>query len=155
MQALFDVMQRPVAQSVVAEIDWKRYRATRLADNALLEVVAQGGPQGMSQRGRGVDLAAIRTLPPDEREAAISGAVRASVGEVLRYDSADDVDPDAKFAELGVDSLMAVELKNSLEAAFEVSLPTSAVFDYPSIPLLARFISEQLGAVPELAGSPA
>ena len=145
MRALVEVMGRPVAQSMICEVDWKRYTAARLADNALLELVAQGGG---GERDLGIDLDALRGKPIAEREEIINGYLRARAGEVLRFDSADDIDPDAKFAELGVDSLMAVELKNSLEAAFGIPLPTSAVFDYPSVPLLARFIGEQLGAEP-------
>jgi hypothetical protein len=54
------------------------------------------------------------------------------------------VEPGARFRELGLDSLMAVEMKNSLETAFRVPLPTSIVFDHPSIPLLAQFIDQRL-----------
>ncbi|MFB7174896.1 acyl carrier protein, partial [Streptomyces sp. NPDC056254] len=44
----------------------------------------------------------------------------------------------------GLDSLVAVELKNALEAGFQVPLPTSIVFDYPSILLLAEYLDQEI-----------
>ena len=43
-----------------------------------------------------------------------------------------------------VDSLAAVELKNALEAAFRIPLPTSMLFDYPGIQSLTEFVCGKL-----------
>jgi acyl carrier protein len=47
-------------------------------------------------------------------------------------------------AELGLDSLAAVELKNALEAALGIALPASALYDYPAIGPLAGFLGQRL-----------
>lgn len=46
----------------------------------------------------------------------------------------------------GLDSLGSVELRNALSARFELELPATAVFDYPSVAALAGFIARQLAA---------
>jgi acyl carrier protein len=69
---------------------------------------------------------------------------------VLHFDDAEAVDSTTEFVRLGLDSLVAVELKNSLEAAFGLPLPGSVALDYPSAELLSEFISNQL--VPEPVG---
>ena len=46
----------------------------------------------------------------------------------------------------GLDSLGAVELRNSLEGDMGVSLPSTLVFDYPSVSAIAGLIAQQLGA---------
>jgi myxalamid-type polyketide synthase MxaB len=93
---------------------------------------------------RTVDLAALRALPRVERQTAINETIRARIADLLHFDDVDDISPHAKFMELGVDSLMAVEMKNALESIFKTSLPTSVAFEYPSVMLLAEFVDLQL-----------
>lgn len=51
---------------------------------------------------------------------------------------------DAPLMAAGLDSLGAVELRNSLEGRLEVSLPPTLVFDYPTSEALADFIFSQV-----------
>ena len=52
---------------------------------------------------------------------------------------------EAPLMEAGLDSLGAVELRNSLSSAFGVDLPPTAMFDYPTIAALARFLETAAG----------
>ena len=54
------------------------------------------------------------------------------------------VPPDAPLMSSGLDSLGAVELRNSLEAALGLSLPSTLVFDYPTVDAIAEFVALQL-----------
>lgn len=54
---------------------------------------------------------------------------------------------------LGLDSLGAVELRNSLEASFSVSLPSTLLFDYPSVSSISQFIMQKLEVAPLMIGS--
>ena len=49
------------------------------------------------------------------------------------------------FRELGLTSLMAVELKRSLEKAMGLTLPRTVAFEFPSVTALARHLGETLG----------
>ena len=44
----------------------------------------------------------------------------------------------------GLDSLGAVELRNTVTVKFAVDLPATVVFDYPSVAALAGFVAERL-----------
>ena len=49
--------------------------------------------------------------------------------------------------EAGLDSLGAVELRNSLASRFgDQSLPATLIFDYPSVAALAGYFSQQLSS---------
>ncbi|TXL85782.1 type I polyketide synthase [Streptomyces sp. IB2014 016-6] len=140
IRALFRVLDRPVAQIVIAEVDWDRYSATRPQPNALYLQVGRRTADVTVH----VDPQVLLALPRGERLEAVSEVLRGAIADLLHFDGADDVPPDARFFEVGLDSLAAVELKNRLELQFRVPLSTSSVFDHPSVALLTEFIEQRL-----------
>ncbi|MGC5333975.1 type I polyketide synthase [Micromonospora sp. DT62] len=91
-------------------------------------------------------LAELRALPGDERRAALLEMVRIDAAKVLGHSSADVIETDRGFLDLGFDSLTAVELRNLLTAATGHDLPTTVVFDYPTPAGLADHLYEELFA---------
>ncbi|SCL72053.1 Acyl transferase domain-containing protein [Micromonospora citrea] len=89
-------------------------------------------------------LAGLRALPGAERRAALLDMVRVDAAKVLGHSSADVIDTDRGFLDLGFDSLTAVELRNLLVAATGHELPTTVVFDYPTPEGLADHLHEEL-----------
>ncbi|MFG2193633.1 SDR family NAD(P)-dependent oxidoreductase [Streptomyces sp. NPDC048639] len=143
LRALFTALGRPYGQTVVGAFDWDAYAAAQPFSNALFKDLLSDGASGTPD----VDLDALLAQPKPDREAALRDLLRAKVAEVLRYDAPDDVELDARFVDLGLDSLGSVELKNALEALFRIPLPTSTLFDHPVVRSLAEFIDGRL--VPE------
>ena len=90
--------------------------------------------------GAGADdlISRLRQTPSTERESLLASFVQGEVRAVLRLPSA----PGATvgFFEMGMDSLMSVELRNRLNRALagEYTVSNTAVFDYPNVSSLAR-----------------
>ncbi|GAA3543221.1 type I polyketide synthase [Amycolatopsis ultiminotia] len=124
---------------------------TALGRLGTLPAVLRGLIQ-LPARGRIADSPLRRRLldaPADRWEALIRDEVRAIAAAVLGHESADAVDPETPFTELGFDSLGGVEFRNKVTAATGVRLPSTLVFDYPTTVAVAGFLRTRVdGSAP-------
>jgi myxalamid-type polyketide synthase MxaC len=82
--------------------------------------------------------------------------IREELARILAIESSQMVDPDGRLFEMGLDSLMALELKNRLEHEFDLRLPSTLLFDHPTASLVSRYVFIELfGTVPETAAETA
>ncbi|MEL6938587.1 MAG: acyl carrier protein, partial [Cyanobacteria bacterium J06598_1] len=58
--------------------------------------------------------------------------------------SPNELNRDMGFFDLGMDSLTALELKNSLQTDLGLSLPSTLAFDYPTVDALIAYLATQL-----------
>ncbi|WP_413462975.1 type I polyketide synthase [Salinispora arenicola] len=113
-----------------------------------------GGSVGREPTGTGL-ARQLSSLTPAEAEAVLLDAVRQQTAIVLGHSDASRIAAGATFRELGVDSLMTLELRNKLSAATGVKLPATLVFDHPNPTAIAQFLTASItpdpGADPESA----
>jgi acyl transferase domain-containing protein/SAM-dependent methyltransferase/acyl carrier protein len=88
----------------------------------------------------------IEAALPSEREDLMNDYVRTRLHEVLRLDSGRRLDRRSRLVELGLDSLMAVQLRDLLESGLGLGrvLPATLVFDYPTIEAVSKFLLQSL-----------
>ncbi|WP_253209349.1 type I polyketide synthase, partial [Streptomyces niphimycinicus] len=82
--------------------------------------------------------------PPEEQERILLDMVQQETARVLGHSAAATLDPDVLFTEIGLDSLMAVELRDRLAKRTALRLPPSFVFDHPTLRMLARELRDEL-----------
>ena len=95
-------------------------------------------------------LKVIADALPSERTNAISELVRLRVVMLLRRRTDRPPRDDERLRDIGLDSLMAVQLRNALAHDLEIDsgLPMSLVFDYPTIGAMAEFLAMANNAPP-------
>ncbi|HZR97747.1 MAG TPA: beta-ketoacyl synthase N-terminal-like domain-containing protein [Chloroflexota bacterium] len=85
---------------------------------------------------------------PDERHEVLLDYVRRQVARVLRLSAAQPLDRERRLMDLGLDSLMAVELRNRLRSGLDLEqkLPATLIFDYPTSDAIAGYLEQLLFA---------
>jgi NAD(P)-dependent dehydrogenase (short-subunit alcohol dehydrogenase family)/SAM-dependent methyltransferase/acyl carrier protein len=146
LEAMSVALANEHPQSSVASIDWtllKNAYQVRRQRPFLSDV-------GLKAKARSepvlTDRLAERILAADER-ARIPIAmerVRKHAAEILEIPDAHVMSPDQGLFELGMDSLMSVELKNRLEREIGQPLPSTLTFNYPSVRALAGYLVDTL-----------
>ncbi|MFC9952202.1 SDR family NAD(P)-dependent oxidoreductase, partial [Streptomyces prasinus] len=144
----------------VAGIDWSRFgpvleagRGGRLLD--LLPAAPRPAPPAPDGQGReqGPDLAErLARAPQAEQERILLDLVVSRTAAALGHRTPAAIDPDRQFRDLGTDSVMAVELRNMLDAATGLSLPATLAFDHPTPAALAAHLRGHLVGGPDPAG---
>ncbi|MFC4537064.1 SDR family NAD(P)-dependent oxidoreductase [Sphaerisporangium dianthi] len=100
-------------------------------------------PRAESRRGAGL-RDRLAGLPEEGRQAELLTVVRTEAARVLGHRGPERIAGIDVFGELGLDSLMAVELRNQLGAATGLRLPATVVFDHPTLTELAQDLSARL-----------
>ena len=85
-------------------------------------------------------LAAI----PKQREYLLKEQISQQLGDILGIKDLDKIDLASGFAELGLDSLGSVELRNKLQYSYNLKLSLTVIFDYPNITALTNYLSSLL-----------
>ena len=133
----------PVPQVIVADIDWALFKGSyearghrrlleRMADGAVATAPAAIGDSGLMRR--------IDAAPASDRERLVSAVVQDEVAQVLALPEGSRPDLEQGLFEMGLDSLMALELRTRLQTRFGRSLAPTLVFDCPTIGAMARFL---------------
>ncbi len=105
----------------------------------------------IDRRSDGRIRAELDAAEPADRPARLASAIADEIQAVLR--SAEPVDHEQPMESMGLDSLMALELRNRLEASIGLPLPVALVWAYPTISGLAGAMCERMGYEP-VAESP-
>ncbi|MCP2167417.1 type I polyketide synthase [Goodfellowiella coeruleoviolacea] len=112
----------------------------------LLRGLLRAEPPGAAEVRQDSDALAARlaAMTPRARHDHVLDIVRARVAAVLGFARAEQVSGERSFQELGLTSVTAVELRNGLQAATGLRLPSTLVFDYPTAEAVTGFLLESL-----------
>jgi acyl carrier protein len=155
LQALGRLLEQGAAQVGVVPINWSRFaRSTPyFAELAAATVATTPAPEstGSPEPEWARRLA---EAPAHKRAQLLLNYVQEQAGRVLGLDPSRLPDQQP-LREAGLDSLMAVELRNRLGSGLGLKrkLPATLVFDYPTVAALSDYLAHEL--MPEGAAAAA
>lgn len=137
--------------TVILPIDWARFHASGAASTdpgfySRLAPRAARKPDGEDDRSSrgGSIVPRWQALPESQRRDAVMGHALESALQVLGLPASTSIDARVALKDVGLDSLMAVELRNALSRTTGQSLPATLMFDYPTLEALVTFLMRHL-----------
>ncbi|MGQ4807008.1 6-deoxyerythronolide-B synthase EryA1, modules 1 and 2 [Candidatus Entotheonellaceae bacterium PAL068K] len=148
MAALGCVMGAGHVQTAVSRMDWRPFKTLYAAarPRRLFEHIEVEAPdQDEAQPGQQSDiLQRLQAAPTATRYNLMMAHVQETVAAILRLDAAQLPHPERGFTDMGMDSLMAVELRQQLAASLAVDLPATLAFESPTIRQLTAYLAEEV-----------
>ena len=89
-------------------------------------------------------LLGIREAAPNRRRALLTNYTAAQLAVALGLGDGSTIGPDQRFMDMGMDSLIAIELRNRLQADLGTPLAQSVILDYPTLRTLAAHLEVRL-----------
>ncbi|MGD9732148.1 MAG: type I polyketide synthase [Desulfamplus sp.] len=118
--------------------DFQKFSDIASASSSISNISAEAGAAGGGRAGSWQEE--LSRAAKHEHKAVILNRLRAATAQILGLDSPDQLDANGRLFDLGLDSLMAVELKNCVEKNLNCRLKSTLVFDYPTVASMAEYL---------------
>jgi 8-amino-7-oxononanoate synthase len=148
LEVLETLLKQNITQSGVFLVDWPKFlnklpsqkefpffEAVTPVVTQILEKITKPSSEFLQQ---------FEATPKNEQEYLLSDHVRHQLARVLGFSQAKQIDPIQNFSDLGMDSLMAVELKNNLQVSLDLSFSNNVAVDYPTVELLTNYLLQEI-----------
>lgn len=147
LNILGELLTQKIPQMTVAPMNWSKF----------LERFPTGAYPSLLRRVKKIKVNATTSLeqppavfrqeleaaPPAKRRSLLIAHVRSQVANLLGLQESELRDLKQGFQDLGIDSLMAVELRSRLQTSLNCSLSATLAFNYPNIEAVTNHLIEQ------------
>ena len=147
LQALSKLLAQTTLNQVgVMAISWPQFSQQGIERDPFFSYFTQNTASSASEARQEREtsdwLSQLETVPEKRRVAFLVQKLQTAVSKILARPDAEQVEPTASFFDMGMDSLMSVELKNQLETQLGQHIAATAIFEYPTVQTLATHLSE-------------
>lgn len=145
LQVLGQLLNQSSTQIGVLQVDWSKFfrqfpanHQPLLFSQLLEELHSQPLAQLPATEVEHQLLEQLQAALPTERQTILVNYLQNAVATVMRTDSLPEIE--VGFFEMGMDSLMTIELKNRLQTSLEITLASTLTYDYSTIQALADYL---------------
>jgi acyl carrier protein len=149
MESLAALMCSDTAQAAVLPLRWASFLSQYPADAvpAFFEDVAEPGPReggAVGATDRDDVLAKLSGGNQEERRDLLVDYLRSRLAATLGMEDPSSIDLDLSFAELGIDSLLQMELRGTLASALGLDIPLAEFIDSSTVSDLTDLVLKHL-----------
>ncbi|MCB9100063.1 MAG: amino acid adenylation domain-containing protein [Anaerolineales bacterium] len=149
LRVLAQLLPQSIPQIGVFPINWSRFGQQFAAGQvppllaAMVQTVPMQEQPGQAMLASSELMQQLEAAPLSKRRDLLLAHIRSQAVKVLGLDQAYALDSDQPLRELGLDSLMAVQLRNALGLTLGRTLPATLLFNYPTISELTDYLLKQ------------
>ncbi len=153
LRALGQILQQSASQLVVLPANWSEGLTSypRGEEPAIYREIATQVKRLAAKKAetpRESNLVQqLSTTVPNKRMPLLIDHIRQNAAQVLKVDHSSSIDLHQPLHAMGLDSLMAVELRNTLGFSVGKTLPATLLFEFPTINELAQYIAKEVLAL--------
>ena len=154
LQSLEQLLQRPdLTQVGVLPVYWSKLQQVGAGKDPFFSSLIDTNHKAPTSVPNNTDtpsdwFSKLRALPRGQRQGFLTRQIQTELSVVLGYPTSELPAPDTGFFDLGLDSLMAVDLKNRLARHLEIEVSPTLLFQNPNITSLAARLVELLADHP-------
>jgi acyl carrier protein len=138
---------------MVASIDWNHFKPIYEAKRKRPLIEQMEVEEGQQAQPEHTFVEQLLSLPVGQRYDRLKAHLRDQVAKVLGFGASDKLDPQQGFFTIGMDSVMAVQLRVLLEASLGQTLPSTIAFEYPTIEMLTTYLANDVLKLKELTSA--
>jgi acyl transferase domain-containing protein/acyl carrier protein len=150
LSALESAIEDHCAQVAIMDLDWQRFLGNRSSRDAALFQELSRREKAESSTAAAEDrvLQEILSASTADREQLLSLHIKECARRVLSLDAGTTIQDRIPLQDIGLDSLMALEMRNELAQSLGLTLSAGLLFNYPTVEELAQYL---LGLLPVTA----
>lgn len=147
LSALETAIEGQCAQVSVMDLDWQRFLSNRVSHDIALfqELSRREKAERVAAVGEDPVLQQILSASTPVREQLMSLHIKECARRVLSLDAGASIHDQVPLQDIGLDSLMALEMRNELMQSLGLTLSAGLLFNYPTVQELTEHL---LGLLP-------
>ncbi|HEY9825556.1 MAG TPA: type I polyketide synthase, partial [Stenomitos sp.] len=140
LDAFASLVRQTQPQTGVLSLDWAQFR-DRLPPGLNLPFLERVMPaQAITFAPASALRIQLQGLSNEDRRATLIQYLQQQIAKTLNLESSSQIEPRQRFFDMGLDSLITLELKHTLERDLNCALPTTVLFDYPTLDALVDYL---------------
>lgn len=139
-QSLTEILSQSITQAGVFSIDWKSINDD-FKNNTLLEEVTVASVNSLQEFTKSPLFIELENTEATARVAVLEHHIYEEIATLLEVEVSTLIQEESVgFADLGLDSLMTIELKNKLQSLLGITLSATILFNYSNVSSLSEYV---------------